>query len=130
MARVNRGVAYELGQVLEHVALGRLVPLVDDSTDLDVLQQIVNKTDGVPLFVEELTKMVLESSMLRADNGHYELTGPLQSLAIPITLQDSLMARLDRLPEVGEVVQLAAVLARIIHRPVNEKATDTLRICY
>jgi hypothetical protein len=52
-----------------------------------VVQQIVTKTDGVPLFVEELTKMVLESGLVRAVNGHYELTGPLPLLAIPSTLQ-------------------------------------------
>ena len=61
-----------------------------------VLQQIVAKTDGIPLFVEELTKTVLESGLLRED-GHYVLTGPLPPLAIPATLQDALMARLDRL---------------------------------
>ena len=63
----------------------------------EVLQQIVVKTDGVPLFVEELTKMVVESGLVREANGHYELTGPLPPLAIPSTLQDALMARLDRL---------------------------------
>ena len=56
----------------------------------------MSKTDGVPLFVEELTEMVLESGLLRAADNHYELTGPLPPLAIPSTLQDSLMARLDR----------------------------------
>jgi class 3 adenylate cyclase/tetratricopeptide (TPR) repeat protein len=78
----------------------------------EVLQQIVHKTDGVPLFVEELTKMVLESGLVRAVNGHYELSGPLPPLAIPSTLQDSLMARLDRLATVREVVQLGATLGR------------------
>ena len=70
------------------------------------------KTDGVPLFVEELTKMVLESGLLREEADHYELTGPLPPLAIPATLQDSLMARLDRLATVKEVAQLGAVLGR------------------
>jgi predicted ATPase/class 3 adenylate cyclase len=78
----------------------------------EVQQQIVNKTDGVPLFVEELTKMVLESGLLREANGQYELTGPLPPLAIPTTLQDSLMARLDRLATVKEVAQLGATLGR------------------
>ena len=73
---------------------------------------VVRKTDGVPLFVEELTKMVLESTLLRPVNGHYELSGPLPPFAIPATLQDSLMARLDRLSEVREMVQLGAVLGR------------------
>ncbi len=77
-----------------------------------VLQQMVTKTDGVPLFVEELTKTVLESGLLREHQGHYELTGPLPPLAIPATLHDSLMARLDRLAPVKAVAQLGAVLGR------------------
>ncbi|HEV8717227.1 MAG TPA: tetratricopeptide repeat protein, partial [Candidatus Binatia bacterium] len=75
-------------------------------------RQIVAKTDGVPLFVEELTKMILESGLVRVVDGHYELTGPLPPLAIPSTLQDSLMARLDRLSAVREIVQLGATLGR------------------
>jgi predicted ATPase len=78
-----------------------------------VRQQIVAKTDGVPLFVEELTKMVLESGLLREQEGAYELAGPLSTLAIPATLQDSLMARLDRLATVKEVAQLGATLGRV-----------------
>ena len=78
----------------------------------EVLEHILTKTDGVPLFVEELTKMILESQFLAEEAGHYRLDGPLPSLAIPATLQDSLMARLDRLSSVKEVAQLAAVLGR------------------
>jgi class 3 adenylate cyclase/predicted ATPase len=78
----------------------------------EVLQQIVIKTDGVPLFVEELTKMVLESGLVRETDEHYELTGPLPPLAIPSTLQDSLMARLDRLTTTREIAQLGAALGR------------------
>ena len=55
----------------------------------EIVRQIASKTDGVPLFVEELTKMVVESSLVTEVNGHYELTGPLPPLAIPSTLQDS-----------------------------------------
>ena len=71
----------------------------------EIVRQIASKTDGVPLFVEELTKMVVESSLVAEVNGHYELTGPLPPLAIPSTLQDSLMARLDRLATVREIAQ-------------------------
>ncbi len=78
----------------------------------EVVQQIVVKTDGVPLFVEELTKMMVESGLLREANDHYELTGFLPPLAIPSTLQDSLMARLDRLAPVKEIAQLGATLGR------------------
>ncbi|MGE0823297.1 MAG: adenylate/guanylate cyclase domain-containing protein [Candidatus Binatia bacterium] len=78
----------------------------------EVVEQIVTKTDGVPLFVEELIKMVVESNLVHEVNGHYELTGPLLPLAIPSTLQDSLMARLDRFAPVKEVAQLGATLGR------------------
>ena len=78
----------------------------------EVLAQIVAKTDGVPLFVEELTKTVLESGVLRDAGDRYELAGPLQSPAIPATLQDSLMARLDRLGAAKAVAQMGAVLGR------------------
>src|SRR5216684_2978174 len=74
----------------------------------EVLQQIVNKTDGVPLFVEELTKMVLESGLLREENGRYVGAhggAPIPPLASPATLQDSLMARLDRLAPDEEILQ-------------------------
>lgn len=78
----------------------------------EVLEQIVGKTDGVPLFVEELTRMVLESDLLRAEEGRYVLTRPLPPLAIPTTLRDSLTARLDRLSPVKSVAQLGATLGR------------------
>src|SRR5207244_11501515 len=66
----------------------------------------------VPLFIEELTKANLESGQLTARDGHYELTGPLSTLAIPATLQDSLMARLDHLVSAKGIAQLAAVIGR------------------
>lgn len=78
----------------------------------EVAAQIVERTDGVPLFVEELTKTVLEAGLLEEAGGRLELSDPLPPLAIPSTLQDSLMARLDRLAPVKEVAQLAACLGR------------------
>jgi predicted ATPase len=78
----------------------------------EVMEQVVAKTDGVPLFVEELTKMVLESGLLQEREERYELTGPLPPLAIPATLHDSLMARLDRLAAVKGLAQLGATLGR------------------
>ncbi|HWG05588.1 MAG TPA: hypothetical protein VG271_11290, partial [Beijerinckiaceae bacterium] len=70
------------------------------------------KTDGVPLFVEELTKTVLESGLVRETDGSYVLASALTPLAIPSTLQDSLMARLDRLASVREVAQIGAAIGR------------------
>src|SRR5437016_3328406 len=78
----------------------------------EVVEQVVAKTDGVPLFVEELTKMVLESGLLQEGEERYALTGPLHLLAIPATLHDSLMARLDRLAAVKALAQLGATLGR------------------
>jgi predicted ATPase len=90
-------------EVLRQVAHGKALPP-------EVVEQIVAKTDGVPLFVEELTKMVLESGLLQEREDRYELTGPLPPLAIPATLHDSLMARLDRLATVKSLAQLGATL--------------------
>jgi predicted ATPase len=87
------------------VAHGKALPA-------EVLEQVVAKTDGVPLFVEELTKMVLESGLLQEGAECYALTAPLPPLAIPATLHDSLMARLDRLATVKGLAQLGATLGR------------------
>ena len=82
----------------------------------EVMDQILAHTDGVPLFIEELTKMVLEGGLLRERAGAYVLEGPLPPLAIPTTLQASLIARLDRLsPAVREVAQIGAVAGRDFH---------------
>jgi TOMM system kinase/cyclase fusion protein len=92
-------------EVSHHIAHGKALPP-------EVVEQIVAKTDGVPLFVEELTKMLLESGLLQEQPERYTLTGPLPPLAIPTTLHDSLMARLDRLAVVKGLAQLAATLGR------------------
>jgi class 3 adenylate cyclase/tetratricopeptide (TPR) repeat protein len=84
----------------------------DKTLPTEVVAHIVAKTDGVPLFVEELTKMLLESALLREEADHYALTGPLSAVTIPATLQDSLMARLDQLNAAKDVAQLGAVLGR------------------
>jgi predicted ATPase len=75
-----------------------------------VVQHIVEKTDGVPLYVEEMTKAILESGVLQEVNGQYELVGSFVSLTIPTTLHDSLMARLDRLGAAKGIAQWAPLL--------------------
>jgi class 3 adenylate cyclase/predicted ATPase len=105
-----RLVAQQVSQLAYHVAAKALPPAV--------LQQIVAKTDGVPLFVEELTKMVVESGMLRSLEDRYELDGPLSPLAIPATVQDSLLARLDRLERGRAQAQLAACIGREFPYPL------------
>ena len=102
---LNRLERPEVEALIGHQAAGKAVPS-------EVVEHIVAKADGVPLYVEELTKTILESEFLRKEGDRYALTGTLSELAIPATLQDSLMARLDRLPTVRELAQLGAVLGR------------------
>jgi predicted ATPase len=107
---------------LTHLTLGRLSPRQTEgmigqvvggrALPAEVMQQVVATTDGVPLFVEELTKMVVELGLVKEREGRYELTGPLPSLTIPATLHDSLMTRLDRLGAAKQVAQLGAVVGR------------------
>jgi class 3 adenylate cyclase/predicted ATPase len=78
----------------------------------DLLEQILGKTDGVPLFVEELTKSILESGDLRDAGDRWEYVGRARTLAIPLTLRDSLMARLDRFAPVKEIAQIGAAIGR------------------
>ena len=94
--------------LVERVTGGKALPK-------EVMDEILARTDGVPLFVEELTKTVLESGLLQEREGHYVLERPLPALAIPTTLQASLMARLDRLAPVREVAQIGAVAGREFH---------------
>ena len=100
--RLSRKSGYAM---VEQVTAGKTLPT-------EVLQQIVAKTDGVPLFVEELTKNILESGLLREERESYVLAGPLPPLAIPTTLHNSLTARLDRLVPVKEVAQIGAAIGR------------------
>ena len=102
---LNRLPRSHVAVMVERVVGGKALPA-------EVHQQVVARTDGVPLFVEELTRMVVESGLLQEREDHYELIGPLPPLAIPTTLHDSLMARLDRLAAVKEVAQLGATLGR------------------
>jgi predicted ATPase/class 3 adenylate cyclase len=94
--------------MVENVTRGKALPV-------EVVQQIVAKTDGVPLFVEELTKTVVESGLVRDEGDRYVGAhggASIPLLAIPATLQDSLMARLDRLSTVREIAQLGATIGR------------------
>lgn len=78
----------------------------------DLVERILAKTDGVPLFVEEVTKSLLESDHLRDAGTHYEYTGMPQDFSVPTTLRDSLMARLDRVADVRTVAQAGAAIGR------------------
>ena len=78
----------------------------------ELVEQILGKTDGVPLFVEELTKSILESGELADRGNRYEYTGAAHEVTIPATLRDSLMARLDRYAPVKEIAQIGAAIGR------------------
>jgi class 3 adenylate cyclase/DNA-binding winged helix-turn-helix (wHTH) protein/tetratricopeptide (TPR) repeat protein len=114
--------AWAARSYLTHMTLGRLSPHQTEGMigqvvghkplPAEVMRQVVATTDGVPLFVEELTKMVVELGLIKEREGRYELAGPLPPLAIPATLHDSLMARLDRLGAAKPVAQLGAVIGR------------------
>ncbi len=93
--------------------IGSIVAKLTDGKALDEIMVIIaQRTDGVPLFVEELTKTILESGALKDDGERYVLNGTLSAIAIPTTLHDSLMARLDRLQPIKEVAQTAACIGR------------------
>jgi class 3 adenylate cyclase/predicted ATPase len=102
---LNRLPRRQAAELTGRVAHGKALPP-------EVVAQVVAKTDGVPLFVEELTKMLLESGLLQEREERYALAGSLPPLAIPTTLHDSLMARLDRLATVKALAQLGATLGR------------------
>jgi predicted ATPase len=102
---LNRLERPEVEALIGYQAAGKAVPS-------EVVEHIVAKADGVPLYVEELTKTILESDYLHEEADRYTLTGSLSELSIPATLQDSLMARLDRLPTLREIAQWGAVLGR------------------
>jgi class 3 adenylate cyclase/tetratricopeptide (TPR) repeat protein len=102
---------------LNRLPQAQVVALIQRITDdkalpTEVLDQILARTEGVPLFAEEITKAVLESGILRTTGDRYVLAGSLPSPAIPATLHDSLMARLDRLAPVKEVAQIGACIGR------------------
>jgi TOMM system kinase/cyclase fusion protein len=102
---LNRLPRRQAAEMISHVVHGKALPT-------EVVEQVVVKTDGVPLFVEELTRMVLESGLLQEQEERYALTGLLPPLAIPATLHDSLMSRLDRLATVKGLAQFGATLGR------------------
>jgi class 3 adenylate cyclase/tetratricopeptide (TPR) repeat protein len=102
---LNRLGRRERTSLVAHITGGKALPP-------EILDQIVERTDGVPLFVEELTKALLESEQLHEGRDSYVLEQPMQQLAIPSTLQDSLMARVDRLGSAREVLQIGAAIGR------------------
>jgi DNA-binding response OmpR family regulator/ABC-type transport system involved in cytochrome c biogenesis ATPase subunit len=106
LARLSRD---DAGLLIERVAGGKSLPK-------QVVNQVLAQTDGVPLFIEELTKSLLEDGFLRAGPDGYEMIGPYPSQTVPKTLQGSLSARLDRLGPAKEIAQIGAVIGREFSR--------------
>jgi class 3 adenylate cyclase/tetratricopeptide (TPR) repeat protein len=102
---LNRLDRPETAEFARRVAGGKTLPLA-------VIDQIVQRTDGVPLFIEELTRTILESGILQEKDGSCLLDGPLPAEAIPSSLQASLLARLDRLAPTRRVAQIGAAIGR------------------
>ncbi|NOX91703.1 MAG: AAA family ATPase, partial [Gammaproteobacteria bacterium] len=102
---LNRLTQKQSGSMIRQLCRGKILPV-------EVFIEIINKTDGIPFFVEELTNAVLRSSLLVEKEEHFELSHNMSQLEIPSTLQDSLMSRLDDLGDDKELAQLSATLGR------------------
>ena len=93
----------QVATMITSVAGGRSLPS-------ELVEFIIDKAGGIPLYVEEITKMVIESEQVRLEDGRFDFIGEIETLTVPMTLQDSLMARLDRRAEVKELAQLASFI--------------------
>lgn len=111
---LNRLGSEQIEAVLTKISGGKTLP--DELT-----KEIIHRTDGVPLFVEELTKTILESGDLIETEDGFQLSGPIDRVTIPATLHDSLMARIDRLQPVKEIAQMAACIGRSFDRASLKK---------
>jgi predicted ATPase/class 3 adenylate cyclase len=111
MVALNRLDRHDRAVLVAQIAGGKALPA-------DIVAQIADRSDGVPLFVEELTKNVLESGLLREEADRYVLAGALPSVVIPATLHASLMARLDRPASVRRVAQIGAAIGRQFPYPL------------
>jgi tetratricopeptide (TPR) repeat protein len=107
----------ESSTLIERVTGGKALPV-------EILDRVIERTDGIPLFIEELTKNLLEGGLFAEEDGQYVLAGPVPTLAIPSSLQDSLMARLDRLASVKEVAQIGATIGREFSYQVLQAVAD------
>jgi class 3 adenylate cyclase/predicted ATPase len=108
---LNRLDRHDRTALMAHIAGGKALP---DA----VVAEIADRTDGVPLFIEELTKSVLEGGLLRLERDRYVLDGALPPFSIPTTLHDSLLARLDRSASVRQVAQIGAAIGREFSYPL------------
>ena len=117
----------DIAAMLDRLTDGRRFPR-------EIADHIAARTDGVPLFLEELTKSVFESGILREQDGAYVLAGPLPAFAVPTSLQASLAARLDRLAPIRNIAQVGAALGRdfpySVIRAMVDMPDDALRTAF
>jgi class 3 adenylate cyclase/tetratricopeptide (TPR) repeat protein len=117
MLTLNRLPRRQGAEMITYVTGGKALPK-------EIADQVIERTDGVPLFIEELTKAVVESGVLADAGDRYTLAGALPPLAIPTTLHASLLARLDRLAPTRDVAQICAALGRSFsHELISAVAT-------
>jgi len=115
---INRLTRKQSGQLLKRITKGKTLPL-------EVYEQIIDKTDGIPFFIEELTRTVLDSDQFIEYDDHYRLRMPMSQFSIPSTLQDSLMAKLDRLGPDKELAQISAIVGREFKHELLKAVIDT-----
>jgi class 3 adenylate cyclase/predicted ATPase len=112
------GLAQAYGEALARNVLGRR------RASRDIIAQVVGKTGGVPLFIEELTKSLVESGVLSGQAGRRARSESLPVGAIPVTLMDSLMARIDQLGEAKRIAQIGAVIGQEFTLSLMESITQ------
>ena len=126
---LNRLAQRDIETVIDNVLGNKLIPA-------SIRQDIIERTDGIPLFVEEMTKAVMEAGSERAAQQTVASI-PSPSLAVPASLQASLMARLDRLGAAKEVAQIGAAIGRefshallsaVVNKPERELASALDRL--
>jgi len=115
---INRLTRKQSGQLLKRISKGKTLPL-------EVFEQIIDKTDGIPFFIEEFTRTVLDSEQFIEYDDHYRLRMPMSQFTIPSTLQDSLMSKLDRLGPDKELAQICAIVGREFQHELLKSVIDT-----
>ncbi|MGR9117343.1 MAG: AAA family ATPase [Gammaproteobacteria bacterium] len=103
----------------------------DNSLSAELIEHIIAKTDGIPLFIEEFTRSLLESELIESEQSAYRINGQVVTTAVPNTLQDSLMARLDHLGQAKGIAQRGAAIGRLFHwdllKAISPESDDKLR---
>ena len=114
---INRLTRKQSGQLINRMTKSKTLPL-------EIFEQIIDKTDGIPFYIEELTRAILDSDQFIEYDDHFRLRMPLSQFSIPSTLQDSLMAKLDRLGPDKEMAQISAIVGREFQHDLLKSIID------